>query len=192
MTRKVHALPEDELARLAGVSETTWRDHKKAGAPVPHKQSDIQPWLAKYHAWRKANGKVQTGASAEASDPEVLNYKREHAKLKVVLARIEVGERMRSLVPRKDVVEAMARAAASVRGRLNTMVRKLAARIGPLCGEGGTAYVEGEMQAEVDAICELYERGMESLDDEQAGAGSPDPSGLAATEATDGQRVGRS
>lgn len=190
MTRKVHALPEDELARLAGVSETTWRDHKKAGAPVPHRTADIQPWLTKYHAWRKANGKTPMAASAEALDPEVLKYKREHAKLKVVLARIEVGERMRSLVPRQDVVEAMARAAASVRTRLNTMVRKLTARIGPLCGDGGTAYVEAEMQAEVDAICELYERGLEVAND-APGAGSPDTAGMEPTAEDDGERVGR-
>lgn len=196
MTRKVHALPEDELARLAGVSETTWKAHKKDGAPVPRTQGDINAWLTKYHVWRKAHGKVPSTEFAAAADPETVKHKREYAKLRVVLARIEVGERMGSLVPRQEVVAAIGRASLAVRMRLNAMVRKMAARLGPLCGPGGASCVEEELQAEVDAICDAFAQGVAHANDvgtaSAPGTGSADPGQLATAESDDGERVGRS
>lgn len=191
MTRKVHALPEDELARLAGVSETTWKAHKKDGAPVPHTKGGINAWLTKYHVWRKAHGKVPSHEFAASADPETVAHKREFAKLRVVLARIEVGEKMHSLVPRKEVVAAIGRASLAVRLRLNAMVKKMAARLGPLCGQGGAASVEVELQAEVDAICEAFAQGVAHANDVQGepvpGTGPGDPGQLAAAEPDDGE-----
>ena len=191
MTRKVHALPEDDLARLAGVSETTWKAHKKDGAPVPLSKGGINAWLTQYHVWRKAHGKVPSNESVAGTDPETVKHKREYAKLRVVLARIEVGEKMRSLVPRKEVVAAIGRASLAVRLRLNAMVKKMAARLGPLCGQGGAVSVEAELQAEVDAICEAFAQGVAHANDDQgesaAGAGPGDPGQLASAEPDDGE-----
>lgn len=191
MTRKVHALPEDELARLAGVSETTWKAHKKDGAPVPLNKGGINAWLTKYHVWRKAHGKVPSSESTVGADLETVKHKREYAKLRVVLARIEVGEKMRSLVPRKEVVDAIGRASLAVRLRLNAMVKKMAARLGPLCGQGGAASVEGELQAEVDAICEAFAQGVAHANDAQGdpavGAGPGDLGQLASAESDYGE-----
>lgn len=191
MTRKVHALPEDELARLAGISETTWKAHKKDGAPVPRTAGEINAWLKQYHAWRRAHGKVPSTEFSAAVDPETQKHKREHAKLRVVLARIEVGERMKSLVPRKDVVAAIGRASLTVRLRLNALVKKMAVRLGPLCGQGGEAYVEDELQAEVDAICEAFAQGVAQAHEHDTGDGlgtrSGDPGKLAPAEPPDGE-----
>ena len=192
MTRKVHALPEDELARLAGISETTWKAHKKDGAPVPRNPNGIHAWLVQYHAWRKSHGKVASSELAAAVDQETLKHKREYAKLRVVLARIEVGEKMGSLISRKEVIASIGRASLMVRLRLNAMVKKVALRLGPLCGQGGEAYVEDELQSEVDAICEAFAQGTAHASDGKAsdpaaGAGSADPGQLAAAESPDGE-----
>lgn len=189
MTRKVHALPEDELAQLAGVSETTWKNHKKEGAPVPRTQKDIQAWLIRYHAWRRTHGKSPSVESF--GDAETQAHKREWAKLRVTLARIEVGQKMGALVPRQEVVDAISRASLTVRMRLNALVKKAAARIGPMCGSGGSAFVEEELQAEVDSICASFAQGVSGVGDSPAssapGAGSSDPGELEAAESTHGE-----
>lgn len=166
MTRKVHALPEDELAALAGVSETTWKAHKKAGAPVPRTREGLPAWLKDYHAWKRQNGKTG-GAPPPEIDADTINSKRELAKLRVVLARIEVGEKMGTLVPRQEVLDTNGRAALAVRLRLNALVKHLASELGPLCGKGGEAYVEEKVQTAVDSILDAFARGLWGANEEQ-------------------------
>lgn len=180
MTRKVHALPEDELARLAGVSETTWKAHKKEGAPVPRNLAGINTWLVQYHAWRKSNAKIPSTLTAAAADPETMQHKRELAKLRVVLTRIEVGQKSGALINRNEVVDHISRANLTCRSRLNLMVQKARSQHGDEFADW--------LQLEVDSVCEAFAQGMLiANEDHTASAGTKDPGLVAPTEAPHGQ-----
>lgn len=187
-----HVLAELELAAIAGVSDWTWKQHKKQGAPVPKSRADLTAWLKRYHSWRKANGKGTTEerrAAAPASgtqlgDPEGQRWTNERKKWLAMLAKMEFGIRMRELVPRREVVEFASKAALTLRNRLNQLAQKLGAQFGDDVMEAA--------QQEVDDALASFERGLEPAHEHRAQAatadpGSGDPVELPAAEEADGE-----
>lgn len=187
-----HGLSVNQIAAAAGISTTTWKQHQSLpGCPVPKNAKDVPAWLRRYQAWRQANGKVPTQASAQRQeDPEIAKLKRESARLSVVLKRLEIGRQMSELVSRKDVVEFAAQAALTVTQRLQLLKRKVAAILGPMIqGTGGEAFVEETVGEEVDACLHAFSRGLDKIHEytsNAAVAGAGDPSELRDSEEADG------
>jgi len=157
-----HVLSEQEIAALAGVSDTSWRSHRKQGAPVPTSRDKLEPWLRDYHAWRKAHGKVSTTTEMPPATvtPEHRRWSTERAKYLAIASRIAVSEKLGELVPRREVVEFAGRACLVVRQRLNEHVRKMSSR---LLGAPSEFAIEQALQAEVDDILAGFERGLDLM-----------------------------
>lgn len=161
-----HGLPADELARLAGVSESTWHLHVKAGCPVPRSVKDVQRWLPRYHEWR-AKRRRRSGTEAVSLDPEVRKWQEHRAKFLALSTEARFRKTIGELVSRKDVEERGARQALLVRMRLNNMARTLSSR---LFQAPSVDWIREQIQGEVDAICAAFARGL--VDDGPA-AGTP-------------------
>lgn len=172
-----HALSEVALARLAGVNETTWKSHKAQGCPVPLTKGDLVAWLPRYHEWRRLHGKTGTVAQAPPIDAETQKHKRDAAKYRALLMQLEIGVRTKSLVPRAEVVDYIAKANITCRTRMNLMVGKMRS----LHGEE----VARDLQTEVDAICAAFAQGM--LMAHAAGDGTAPAGIVESTEAPDGE-----
>ncbi len=124
--RLKHCLPEIELAALAGVSASTWRTHQAQGAPLPNSKGRLEAWLKAYHAWRQRNGKGAPGATGGAApDPEHARARRELAGYRAMLAKLQVAERTKMLIPRAEVVDTVARALEVVTSVLHKAVDDL-------------------------------------------------------------------
>lgn len=187
-TTAKHVLSEDALAAMAGVSDFTWKAHKKQGAPTPRSKDDLPAWVTRYHAWRKANGKVGTagnGAPQSPADVEGTRWTNERKKWLAMLAKMEFGIRMKELVPRRDVVAFAGKACLTVTQRLNQLVQKLGSQFGNEVMEAA--------QLEVNDVLASFERGLEPANDhnrnEAAAAhdGAGDPGQLPTAEEADGE-----
>lgn len=160
-----HALSEIKLARLVGVSPTTWRAHKALGCPVPLRAQDLPRWQREYAAWRQANGKVASADRKLQVDPETQRWANERVKWTAIEKKIAVGMLARRLVERGEVERRTVAQIMAVRAALNDMVRKMASR---LFNAPSQEELERELQAEVDHILESFARGLERVaDDEQ-------------------------
>lgn len=182
----------DELAAMAGVSRSTLDLHAKAGAPMPKRKADVQKWLPSYHAWRETQRRQAGAPPSRAPNPEEMKVTIERKRWLSILAKIAVAEKMGKLVPRDEVVASRSVAILTVKNRLFTMVKKFAARFGPLIGPNGEALVESEMLSEVTDICTAFSRSMENEIREApeaaaADSGPFDPEELAAAEDDDGE-----
>ena len=140
-----HALTEDELAAMAGVSDTTWKSHKVAGCPVPATRAELPTWLKSYHAWRRANGKEHRGGGVGAGsngalDPEILANKRERGRLQNMAMRIDLAVQQKQLIPVAEVREFASRAILAANARWDAIRMRLASQLGPVC-QGGEAFV---------------------------------------------------
>jgi hypothetical protein len=153
-----------ELAALAGVASSTLKLHARAGAPMPRRKADVMKWLPAYHAWREARRRPAGAPRAAAHHVEELRVTIERKRLLATLTKIAVAEKMGKLVPRDEVVTSRSVAILTVKNRLFTMVKKFAARFGPLIGPNGEALVEGDLLAEVTETCLALSRSMDPRD----------------------------
>lgn len=185
------ALPHDELAKLAGVATKTLKEHAKHGAPMPRSKAEINGWLPRYHAWRDQTRR-SGGAPTRQVDPEDQRWSTERKRYLALMAKITVGEKMRTLIPREHVVEFANRASLTAKNRMQAMVKKIAARLGPLIpGADGHAIVERELGAEVHEICRAFAKGMaRTHEDDPARTGTGVPAELGAGGADDGEPMG--
>jgi len=158
-----HAIAADELARLAGVSVPQLRLHQKAGAPVPKTKADIQKWLPEYHAWRDQHRRTPGPAPAQG-DPQLLEHKREIAKLRALRDRISLAKEQRQLIPRQQVIDYASEAVLAANQRFDAMQRRAAARLGPLC-QGGAAVVEAILAEEMASVRAALAEGMQRTHD---------------------------
>lgn len=158
--KPVWALPYAELAKLVGCSTETMRAHVKRGAPTPKSKRGITRWVAQYHAWKTSTigtfQQEQQKSARLAQDDVRQGHDREYAQWRAAKAKLDVGERTRTLVKRADVVELAGKAVLTVRARLNAMVTKMTARLANVPDH----VVNEEMQDEVDAICNAFAQGM--------------------------------
>lgn len=172
MPKPKNVLSLDALAAMVGVSDTTLKAHKLQGCPLPTSKADLPAWAQRYHRWRIENGKVQAAPSASALlDQETVKQKRELARWRTMLAKLDVGQRMGELVPRPDIVRDLGQAALVVRNRLLAGVKKCASIIGPLVpGQGGTEFVEEVLMAEAMDTLAAFQKGLDRIHD----SASPD------------------
>jgi len=180
-----HAISEDRIAELAGISTTTWRAHKVQGCPVPKNKADLVGWLGQYQAWRRKHGKVPSlpSTSLPPVDPETQRHKRDHSKWRALLAQLEVGVKTKALISRTEVVDYIAKANITCRSRLNLLVQKMKTRL-VNCGE---EFIEKELRAEVDSICAAFAQGMLIAHEHASGTGTPSAGLVEATEDPDGE-----
>lgn len=167
-----HVLSEDELAALAGVSETSWKNHKAAGCPKPKNRADIAAWLKRYHGWRRQNGKVErapSSASSNGVDAETTQHKRELWKLRAKELKIEIARQEGELLSRKDVIDYASAAVLAVNNGLDAAINRVVSRLGPLC-QGGETHVEEVLRAEIDHLRERFSKGMHAVHEQQGGA----------------------
>lgn len=153
-----------ELAALAGVAASTLKLHARAGAPMPRRKADVMKWLPAYHAWREARRRPAGAPRAAAPHPEELRATIERKRLLATLTKIAVAEKLGKLVPRDAVVASRSLSILTVKNRFFAMVKKFAARFGPLIGPNGEALVEGDLLAEVTETCIALSRSMDPRD----------------------------
>lgn len=176
-----HALSEIKLARLAGVSATTWRSHKALGCPVPLRARDLPAWQEQYAAWRTANGKVPTNHRRDDANPEATRWAQEKVKWGAIEKRISVGVLAGRLVDRVEVERRTVKQILVVRQALNDMVRKMASR---LFNAPSQEDLERELQSEVDHILSSFSRGLEQVVDASTGSAESDSSDRAQEDAS--------
>jgi hypothetical protein len=153
----------DQLALLAGVTVPTLDRNLRAGAPRPPSDPDgAQQWLKDYHNWREQNRRKPGPKAAEGA--EAAKHELEKAKLALLRARrealqLEIDERKGRLIRRSDVVDYASAAVLQVSQRLDGLVARMAARLGPVC-QGGEAQVEEMIRLEVEEIRSDFAAGM--------------------------------
>jgi hypothetical protein len=154
------AKPIAELATMAGVSAPTLRTHIEKGCPMPKTVRWLTKWLVDYHEWKKENigtfQQEQAISARKTRSDERSKHDSEYAQWRAAKLKLDVGERTRTLVNRKDVVELAGKAVLTVRARLNAMVTKMTARLANVPDH----VVSEELQDEVDAICNAFAGGM--------------------------------
>jgi len=154
------AKPISELAKLVGLSSETLRKNLADGAPTPKNARDVQPWAVRFHQWRKDNvgtfQQQQQAAASSGKDALKAKHDRELAQWRAAEAKLRVGEKTKSLVSRRDVIELASKSVLTVRSRLNAMVMKMQSRLENVPGH----VVVEELQDEVDAICNAFAGGM--------------------------------
>jgi hypothetical protein len=178
-----HALPAPQLAKLAGVSLTTWKEHVRDGAPTPRRKSDVKAWLVKYHEWRKLK---KPGPGAPASARSVDDYwTTERKKYLALRSKLDLLHARGLLVKRSEVVAFATAAFGAVGMRLNDLVKKMAVR---LFQAPSVEWIEEQLRTEVDSIRRGLENGLEvpAHEDPVADDGPDDLADLDAETAGDG------
>lgn len=153
-----NGLSLDELALLAGISRSQLAMLEKAGAPMPKTRAAVDKWLPSFHAWRAARAKPP-GPAPAAGDPELLQHKRELARIRATREKIDLAERQRQLLTRQEVVDYASQAVLTVNRGLDNFVRRLAAELGPTT-QGGAPAVEIVAARLLDDLREDFAKGM--------------------------------
>lgn len=122
MRKPKHALSEEDLARLAGVAEATWRLHKRAGCPVPKNKADLQRWLAAYKEWRETTRKKSGPVGRQVSDREQQSMERWRL-FKAKKAELEFQIQAGNYIHRRDVEERTVRQILTVKQLHGELVR---------------------------------------------------------------------
>lgn len=154
-----HGVPIEELAALAGVAARTLAIHARSQCPMPAGRDGLESWLRDYHAWRDAKRR-KTGPVADGErDDKLAKAKRRLAELRAQELQMRVDRLKGKLIDRGSVVQYAAIAVQAVSQRLEALVRRASARLGPQC-QGGEAAVEEFLRAEVDEIRSQFAAGM--------------------------------
>lgn len=187
------ALTGPQLAELAGVSLSTWDVHKKRGAPTPKNKRDLKAWVQRYAKWRVENltpGRGP-GKATSAGDSQELERWRQ---IRADIAQLDLDERRGQLVEREEVIDAIATAIVVVKKRLGDARKKLSPR---LYQAPSIEWIDNQLGAEFDAICEAFTHGMNNGIERPAAAaeevdpaGPADPEGVGTEGAADGEPVG--
>jgi hypothetical protein len=162
--RAKHVLSQTELAAMAGVSATTWKAHVAQGAPTPKSRADLPAWAKRYHAWRRQNGKVETEPRAVREDDPNAALRAEQIKIRTMRDKIALAREQGQLVPRQQVIDYASEAVLAANQQFDAMLRRAAARLGPLC-QGGEAAVESVLAEEIDVVRERLADGMQRTHD---------------------------
>lgn len=155
-----HGMPADELARLAGVAESTLKLHMKAGAPMPRSPNAVQSWLPKYHNWRDRQRRTSGPAPGAIDlDPEILANRRERGRLQNMSMRIDLAVQQKQLIRIDDVRANAIKAILACNAHLDAIKMRLAAQLGPCC-QGGEAFVLEQIDIELTAMRADFASGM--------------------------------
>lgn len=195
--KRAFALSGPQLAELAGVSLSTWAVHKAKGAPTPKSKRDLKAWVDRYAAWRKEHlmpGRGPGKAVVATGRGEAEKWTAERQKWLAKRAEQIYLEQAGALVRREEVIDAIATAITVVRKRLGDARKKLSPR---LYQAPSIEWIDDQLGAEFDAICEAFTHGMNDGLERQSPAQpeadperSSDPEGLGGEGGADGQRVG--
>lgn len=185
MNRK-HCLPAPQLAAMAGVSLTTWKQHVGEGAPAPETKAKLREWLVAYHAWRKQK-KPGPGAPASTRDRGDDFWTTERKKYLALRSKLELAHARGKLVKRSEVERFATTAIVAVRQRLSDLVKKMSVR---LFQAPTVEWIEEQLRTEIEAICRGFAAGLEVPEDERGAvpvAGSEDLEDLDAEATADGE-----
>lgn len=191
------ALTGPQLAELAGVSLSTWAVHKTKGAPTPKNKRDLKAWVERYAAWRKEQlmpGRGPGKAIVATDRREAEKWTAERQKWLAKRAEQIYLEQDGQLVRREEVIDAIATAIVVVKKRLGDARKKLSPR---LYQAPSIEWIDNQLGAEFDAICDAFTHGMNNGIERPAAAaeevdpaGPADPGGVEAQGAADGEPVG--